>query len=203
MAKAKFDPSALPNWMEESLGVPLTALFNTFKNDDDWTFVIKIHAIIEAALNQILITQMGNPSLDRIIEKLETNNRRTGKIAFIRAYDLLPDKACLFIRLLSEIRNDAVHDARNFGLNLNDYARGLSKENRANWKAALTYPFVGVIDVEAVDRSGEEYIGRLRDGISFGCVHLLVRALNHHREASKRLIKELVASELNQSTPKE
>jgi hypothetical protein len=128
-------------WLSATPGIS-QKLLDSLDRDDDWTFVIKMHGILEAGLNHLILSRLhipeAIPKLADIVSRLETNDRRTGKMAFIKAYDLLPDDACMFVRVLSEIRNRAVHDIKNFDLDLVSYLQSLNKEQKQNWKVALT-----------------------------------------------------------------
>src|SRR4051794_27585919 len=88
------------NWLTKNLGLTHSPL-RSLESDDDWSFVIKMHALVEAGLNHLLLVQMNNPKLAEVIPKLPTRHR-AGKMAFIRAYDLLTDDCCLFVQLLSD-----------------------------------------------------------------------------------------------------
>ena len=127
----------LADWLTETVGLSIS-LLKSLDDDDDWTFVIKMHGILEAGLNHLLLSQLGNQNLSQIVSRLETKNARTGKIAFIKAYDLLPHDACLFVQLLSEVRNRAVHDIKNFDLNLKQYLATLDNKQLKNWRTGLT-----------------------------------------------------------------
>jgi hypothetical protein len=127
----------LEKWLKDTVGIS-RSLLDSLDADDDWTFVIKMHGILEAALNHLLLARLDNPSLTRIISRLETSNARTGKLAFIKAYGLLEDNACLFVQTLSEIRNSAVHDVKNFDLTLQKYLARLDSQQLKNWKTAMT-----------------------------------------------------------------
>jgi hypothetical protein len=60
---------------------------HSLDGDEDWTFVIKMHAYLEAAINDILIRHFNNPELNSIIYDLELARDRRGKLAFIRLLD--------------------------------------------------------------------------------------------------------------------
>jgi hypothetical protein len=75
------------DWIRRTLGIPRSPL-HSLKSDDDWTFVIKMHAIVETALNHLLMIRLNNPKLSDIIAKLETNDRRKGKMAFVKKHTI-------------------------------------------------------------------------------------------------------------------
>jgi hypothetical protein len=130
-------PEKLELWLKESVGLPRKLLVSLDK-DDDWTFVVKMHAILESALNHLLLSQFDNPALAQIVSTLDISNDRTGKIAFIKAFDLLHTSARSFIRRFSELRNLAVHEVKNASLNLVEYFQSLESERQKSWKIALT-----------------------------------------------------------------
>src|SRR5438874_13477968 len=90
----------LAAWIRDTVGVPDELLKSLKDRDDDWTFVIKIHGIIEAALNQMILGKLvvvpidvDNPysqKISDIISRLSVDGRAS-KLAFIKAMDLLPD----------------------------------------------------------------------------------------------------------------
>ena len=123
-------------WTSGTLNLP-NELFDTFARDDDWTYVIKMHGIMETALNFMLVCRLGDPELAKTVAFLETSNERTGKLAFIRGYKLLSPDLCFFVKSFSELRNTFVHKVENFGKKLDDQFSNLTKEQRANWRRAL------------------------------------------------------------------
>lgn len=62
------------DWLKRTLGFPRSPL-HSLESDDDWTFVIKMHAIVEAALNHLLIVCLNDANL----ATLSQNFRRTIK----------------------------------------------------------------------------------------------------------------------------
>lgn len=199
-------------WLLDSVGISAD-LLNSLETDDDWTFVIKTHGILEAGLNHLLLTKFGNPKLGETVSRLETNNARTGKIAFIKAFNLLSPEALLFVRLLSEVRNRAVHDVKHFNLKLETYLESLNKEQRDNWKTALTSWVVSRPIPEGVR---DLAIKQARNGIYNSCMMIIIRSLEHQRAAeaernflkaaeefAEQLEKEKQSSEPDQSSPTE
>jgi hypothetical protein len=123
------------DWMTKRLGIR-HSLLRCLGSDDDWSFVIKMHALVEAGVNHLLLVQMNNPKLFDVIRKYPLNR----KMEFIRAYSLLTEDCCLFVRSLSEIRNDAVHDAKNFNLDLQQHIESAIKNpnQRQTWQRAFS-----------------------------------------------------------------
>ena len=131
-------PEMLGHWLKECVGLN-RRLLKSLERDNDWMFIIKMHAILEASLNHLLMQRFDDhPGLAAIVSKLDTSSDRTGKIAFVKAYDLLPASSRTFIRRFSELRNAAVQDLRNSNLNLVEYFGSLEVDRQKSWKIALT-----------------------------------------------------------------
>src|SRR5215218_5785634 len=73
-------------------------------SEDDWSYVVKVHALLEAALTHLVI-QANDPRLADVFRKLPLGGRRTGKQAFARALDLLDNASLDLIERVSELRN--------------------------------------------------------------------------------------------------
>ena len=98
--------------LESKVGVPAN-FFRTLNTADDWSFVIKLHALFEAACAHLLLFHFKEPELSEVFARLELSNKSTGKIAFLGKIGLLGNENRRFISTLSELRNSLVHDVRN------------------------------------------------------------------------------------------
>ncbi|MFN8471283.1 MAG: hypothetical protein U0822_03610 [Anaerolineae bacterium] len=126
-------------------------------DEDDWSFVIKAHSFVEAALTHLLVTHFGNPALEPIFAQLQTSNPRTGKLAFIEACDLLDKPARRFVHSLSELRNHLVHDVSNVSFAFPTYVASMSDRQRREFLKAFDYVYVALIDAGQIP---EKYTGR-------------------------------------------
>lgn len=101
-------------------------------NDSDWAFVIKLHSMIEAALNHQLVEHFGDARLTEFFIQLEVGRQKTGKLALIKALDLLPEEARAFIKWLSEARNQTAHRVENLDFNLTTYIAAMGEKAYKN-----------------------------------------------------------------------
>jgi hypothetical protein len=143
--------------IENQLGLPTGFLRSLYDHEDDWSFVIKSHAFLEAALTHLLADHLGKEDLLPVFAYLETSNVRTGKLAFVKAFDLLDKGARRFIHTLSELRNDLVHEVGNVNFSFTQYVANLSDKERNEFIGAFDYAFV-----EIVQASQRPVDGRLR-----------------------------------------
>lgn len=106
--------------LEHDLGLP-DGFCLELNEEDDWSFVIKLHALIECAVADQITRAFERKELADVFSRAELSNTKTGKLAFIKALNLLPAAHIQFIRSLSELRNALVHRVQNVTANLVDY----------------------------------------------------------------------------------
>jgi hypothetical protein len=150
----EIDQFAFLNELEKELGLP-KGFFHRLAEEDDWSFVIKFHALIEAAITHLLVSFFENQSLRSIFSRLELSNFTTGKIAFVKNLDLIDTRSVTFIQKLSEIRNRFVHDVTNVDKNLNGFFDELKPNDLKGYLTALKWGFKTNEDVPV--KVGELY----------------------------------------------
>ncbi|MBT8356725.1 MAG: hypothetical protein KJO61_03040 [Deltaproteobacteria bacterium] len=143
--------------LAEALGIPGGFYFNLIKQDD-WSSIIKLHALLEAAITYLIVEATNNKKLEDIFSRLELSNLKTGKLAFARKYDLLDKQTISFIRTISEIRNECVHKIGNIGLKLDKYVSSLNKDKRNNFYSAMLVGTPDQIDINGQSISVKEFV---------------------------------------------
>jgi hypothetical protein len=106
--------------LERAIGLR-EGFFERLVDEDDWSFVIKLHALFEAACGHLLLFHFREPELSEVVARLELSNKTTGKIAFLAALGLIGKRSRRYIAALSELRNELVHDVRNAEFNLAEW----------------------------------------------------------------------------------
>ncbi|MFH2144587.1 MAG: hypothetical protein ABII75_00970 [Candidatus Omnitrophota bacterium] len=102
--------------------------FERLIKEDDWSFIIKLHSFFEAVCNNLLIFHFQEQDLSSVISSLELSNKKTGKIAFLKALGLLGEDQRRFICSLSELRNQLVHNVGNCSFDLKTFISTLSNK---------------------------------------------------------------------------
>lgn len=126
--------------LEENLQLP-AGFFESLAQEDDWSFTIKLHALIEAAVTHLLVETIAKPSLQDILSRIDMSNTQVGKLAFAAKLGLFSKDVRRFIRTLSELRNEFVHDASNVGVDLVAFIEGLSDEKKKGLHKAFGWGF--------------------------------------------------------------
>lgn len=124
--------------LEDELSIKrgfLEALFQ----EDDWSFIIKSHAFLEAAMSHALVVATNAPELQSIYSRLEFSNGRTGKVAFGKALGLIESDENRLLRQFSELRNRLVHDVTNVQFDLDEHVRSLDGNQLEQFARAYGY----------------------------------------------------------------
>jgi len=94
--------------LENDLGLP-DGFCQKLRKEADWSFIIQLHALIECAVAEQVTRTLKRKELADIFSRIELSNAKTGKLAFVKALNLLPAAHVQFIRSLSELRNELAH----------------------------------------------------------------------------------------------
>jgi hypothetical protein len=124
-------------FLERDLGLPERFLGDLLVSNDDWSFVIKIHALLEASVTHHLVAQT-DLRLRSVFERLEMSDPRAGKVAFARSLGLLSQEEQTFVRQLSELRNRLVHDPRNVSFDLKAHVAAMDPNQLRAFKKATS-----------------------------------------------------------------
>jgi hypothetical protein len=108
--------------LEKELALP-SGFLDGLLAGDDWSFVIKAHAVLEAAVTYLLTTAVNDERLRPFFARLELAGATIGKLVVVKALglDFIEDTDRRFIRSLSELRNDLVHDIRQASFTFADH----------------------------------------------------------------------------------
>jgi hypothetical protein len=110
-----------------------------FLREDDWSFIIKSHALVEAAVSEMLTAKIGDDRLHGIFRRLELSNGETGKLAFAKELDLLSSEQRSFVRRLSELRNLLVHNVEKIAFSLDNYVATMDSQQKKAWQSTVIW----------------------------------------------------------------
>jgi len=122
-----FDPPHIEHFEE------ITDVRHGFVEDllaeDDWSFVIKLHAFIEAASTQLLVRYFQEPDLTDFLSRLSQNRR----IKLLSSVGYLGKTSRRYMTSLSGLRNRLVHNVANVNFSFSELTQGMSEEERRNF----------------------------------------------------------------------
>lgn len=115
--------------LETKLGLPVD-FYKNLLYDSDWSFVIKISAMFEAAATHALTERLGHPNLLKSFSFLEYANGRYGKIKLLKDLNIITKEQAAVLTKLAELRNRFAHDVSNVNMTLKMYIDELSDKNQ-------------------------------------------------------------------------
>jgi hypothetical protein len=121
---------------ETQLGVP-AGFFERLLHEDDWSFLIKLHALIEASATNLLVEALNKPELRDQFARLPLSDSECGKLSLMKGLGIVSAPYRGFIRKLSELRNEAVHNVRHTSLSLSNMVSTAPASKRTAWAEAL------------------------------------------------------------------
>jgi hypothetical protein len=143
--------------IEKAVGVK-PGFFVALLKEDDWSFVIKLHALVEAAVTHLLVVASGIERLGNVYALLELSDNRKGKLGFVRELDLMNSKYRHLIKTLSDVRNRLVHDVKNVGITLDQFVKQLDGQQSQNFIKAVMLDFDSTIEIGGKDIPIRQFI---------------------------------------------
>jgi hypothetical protein len=132
--------------LEVRLGLP-PGFYENLIREDDWSFIIKLNALFEAACTQVLTTRLHAPELAEALAHLDLANTKAGKVQFLRALDAISKSQITILRTVAELRNDVVHNIKNVSFS---FAQHLASMNADKAKVFVRTIGHGVVDVVTI-----------------------------------------------------
>ena len=96
--------------------------------EDDWSFVIKLHALIEAACTHLLHDNFQDQNLSAVFSTLDLSDKVCGKVTFLERLELIGSDIGRFVSSLSVLRNSLVHDIKDHEFSLREYIDSLDNQ---------------------------------------------------------------------------
>lgn len=177
--------------LERTLGLPVN-FYTNLKNEDDWSFIVKLHSLFEATVSELVVSALGKGELSEIVSYLELSNKRTGKMAFVKALDLMEEDFRRYISSLSELRNEFAHNVSNVSLSLKEYVQRPNKLSSMTKNFCLEY---NTPDAFGRDKAFNEK--RMWDDPKecIWCSGILILACLHVRSLSSNIRHDLTSRE--------
>lgn len=124
--------------LEAELGLP-EGFYDRLRKDDDWSFVIKLHALFESATTYVLARALARPELEEPLSYIEMSNKRSGKVALGKALALFDEEERRFLYQLSELRNHLVHRIDNVSFSFEQHVQSMDAQQRKKFHEAFGY----------------------------------------------------------------
>jgi hypothetical protein len=149
--------------LEEEVGLS-PGFLNRLWHEDDWSFVIKAHALLEAAIAHYIADGIRRPGIDDFVAKMPIGGRVSKRELGV-VLGVLTNQQGTFVDAISKIRNRLAHNPRNAGLTLSDYVANLGQQERSQLASALN----GIL----ATRGNTDFTANLKAGAFVGFMVIL------------------------------
>ncbi len=140
--------------LEEYLGLK-HGFFTSLQLDDDWSFIVKLNSLFEAAVSSMVTEELARKELKSIFSNMDMGTSRYGKLAFIKELNLLPVNYIKYIETLNRLRNKFAHDISKTNHDLKTYLKTASSNTRSECRKYLNR--IESTDVSGAEMTGDEY----------------------------------------------
>ena len=167
-----------------------------FIEANDWSFVIKAHALLESVVCQLLATRLRQPDLEYVLaQKVEMEAR----VQMLKALGAADKGQRQMIRLLGKIRNHLVHNAKQTDFRFDEYLR--NKDNRHNFIESFAGSWPDQIPGTSPPVSRADYVVRKpRYAIWMSVIGIVALTLNEKLRATFEEQRKLVFEALSVTT---
>lgn len=107
--------------------------------EDDWSFAIKLNALVEAACSDALAARLHAPELSTCLASLDLGHSKHGKVALLRALGVLEKEQASVLQTLYEIRNTLAHNICQVNFTFESYLDGLEQKKKTNFVQRAGY----------------------------------------------------------------
>jgi hypothetical protein len=138
---------AIVDRLEHAIGLPPGFYERLVHAEDDWSFVLKLHALMEASITMLLTEWIGggrvpdSSDLTKVLSRLEMSRTDVGKVQLAFTLGLIGKRDRRLLYFLSALRNDFVHDIKNVSLTLQDHVAPFNQQQMRKFTDTLFINF--------------------------------------------------------------
>jgi len=122
--------------IEQTLGLREQVFLDLIDEPSDWSFVVKLAVIVEAALTQAIASRLDTTELQQHLNRLSVGGR-TGKIQLASDLEIIGPKASARLKSIASLRNVFAHDISVIGLSLGAHVESLPKSTNMHLAVTL------------------------------------------------------------------
>lgn len=185
--------------LENRLDLP-DGFYQQIVNDDDWSFVIKLNALFEAASAHALSDRLNSPEIVDALARLDLANSKFGKAKLLRDLKVISKQQEAFIRALAELRNDLVHNISNVTFSFKSRLSSFDDNQIKKFAREFGYQFVDPIVIQGVTVSRTQFVRENPKLVIWLSAADVIACLQLEREFSRLRIQRLALDEFAKMT---
>ncbi|HDM8140848.1 TPA: hypothetical protein P0E12_005142 [Vibrio harveyi] len=142
---------------EKRLELPV-GFYKALYAEDDWSFVIKLSALFEAASSHILTVRLGAPEIHNELSFLDYANDKFGKLQLLRVLGCLSDEQFKFLKALAVLRNSLAHRIQNVDFDFHSHLASKNKDQMKSFAKIFGYALNSELEVDGKTVSPQDYL---------------------------------------------
>lgn len=138
--------------LESLLGLPV-GFYNTLLKEDDWSFIIKLSALFEAASTQAVAAKLHYPEIENELARLEQSK----KIDLMFKLGILVEEQKKFLVRLSELRNKLVHNISEIKFDFVHYVLSLDGNQKRSFVTIFGHGIKESFDIDNISLNRHDF----------------------------------------------
>lgn len=120
--------------------------YKNLLHEDDWSFIIKLSALLETSSTDVLTKVLGYRELEGAISYLDYGNSKSGKVVMMEKMKIITKEQAKTLRKFLEIRNKVAHRLEDVNFTFEKYISGFKEDNQKkefvnNFGSSITESF--------------------------------------------------------------
>ena len=124
--------------------------YPSLMRENDWSFVIKLSALLEAVCTNILTKKLNNENINKSIAYLDYANKKSGKLNFLEKLDVIDKKQAEVLYKLAELRNKIVHNVDSVNFTFENYITKMDKQQKKSLVSWVGYGIKPEFNIENI-----------------------------------------------------
>ena len=160
--------------IEQSIGLPKDFITKLIE-EDDWSFIIKAHAVVEASIAHMLVTHT-DTRLAEVYSRMALGGR-VSKLSFAESLNLIRPHEGTVVKLISELRNRLVHNVKFISFDLKEYFRAMPDQKREEFSVQLSGLASVSNDKEITSFVNQSLLESPKEVLAMAILYLLAKTL--------------------------
>ena len=106
---------------------------------DDWAFVIKTQALLEACITQAVLVHLGDERIKKTVETMPLVGDGATKLQFAKDLGLMDGPQRRFVNRMAALRNRLAHRVECVNFKFSDYIASLDRDGRKDWQESIVW----------------------------------------------------------------
>lgn len=106
---------------------------------DDWSFVIKTQALLEACITEAVLVRLGDERIKKTVESMPLVGDEASKLQFAKDLGLMDSSQRRFVKRMASLRNRLAHRVEYVSFDFPQYVASLDRNGRKDWQESIVW----------------------------------------------------------------